>query len=257
GMGFLIGQAFGRWGNFFNQEAFGTNTSLPWGMLSPSTTAYLASQQAKLAVEGVMVNPALPVHPTFLYESLWCALGFLLLFLYRKKRKFNGELFLLYVMWYGFGRLFIEGLRTDSLMTPMLGLRVSQVLAGASVLAAFAIWLVARKKTAGKPLVVPEIPPHTATVKVEGESGPAAVLISWPADEKEPTRQQKQQMAQEVLKQQQEEAAAALAGQAEEAGESGPAATKAEEAPQQPAEKPVETPVETPEEEAAEEPEKK
>ncbi|MFV0414641.1 MAG: prolipoprotein diacylglyceryl transferase, partial [Oscillospiraceae bacterium] len=102
GMGFLIGQAFGRWGNFFNQEAFGTNTTLPWGMLSPSTTAYLASQQAKLAAEGVMVNPALPVHPTFLYESLWCALGFLLLFLYRKKRKFNGELFLLYVMWYGF-----------------------------------------------------------------------------------------------------------------------------------------------------------
>ena len=80
GMGFLIGQACGRWGNFFNQESFGTNTTLPWGMISPSTTAYLEARQAQLALEGVIVDPNMPVHPTFLYESLWCILGFLILF---------------------------------------------------------------------------------------------------------------------------------------------------------------------------------
>ena len=81
-MGFLIGQCIGRWGNFVNQEAFGTNTTLPWGMISENTTAYLSSVQATLAAQGVAVDPSLPVHPTFLYESLWCLAGFILLALY-------------------------------------------------------------------------------------------------------------------------------------------------------------------------------
>ncbi|MEG0803945.1 MAG: prolipoprotein diacylglyceryl transferase, partial [Pygmaiobacter sp.] len=100
-MGFLIGQTIGRWGNFVNQEAFGTNTTAPWGMLSAQTGAYLATVQQSLAAEGVIVNPAMPVHPTFLYESLWCLAGFVMLFLYRKHRKFDGEILLFYVMWYG------------------------------------------------------------------------------------------------------------------------------------------------------------
>ncbi len=196
-MGFLVGQCLGRWGNFFNQEAFGNNTALPFGMLSPATTAYLAANQAVLAAEGVTVYPAQPVHPTFLYESLWCALGFLLLFCYRKKRKFNGEIALFYIMWYGLGRFFIEGLRTDSLMVGPL--RVSQVVAAASVLAAFCIWLAARLRTAGKPLAVPTPPPRTARVKLAGEDGPTTVVISWPAGQKAPTKEERVKLAREQL----------------------------------------------------------
>lgn len=198
GMGFLIGQACGRWGNFFNQEAFGTNTTLPWGMISPTTTAYLYSVQDKLATEGVTVDPYLPVHPTFLYESLWCVLGFVLIFAYRKRRKFNGELFLFYIMWYGIGRFFIEGLRTDSLMTSM-GLRVSQVVAATSALVAFAVWLVVRIKGIGQPLRVPEIPPYTATVALDTPEGKRKVKISWPADATAPKREKRLEMAREVL----------------------------------------------------------
>ncbi|NLW79479.1 MAG: prolipoprotein diacylglyceryl transferase [Ruminococcaceae bacterium] len=195
-MGFLIGQAIGRWGNFFNQEAFGDNTAAPWGMISAETTAYLQRNQALLAEKGIMVDPAMPVHPTFLYESLWCALGFLLLFLWRKRRHFNGEILLFYVIWYGAGRFFIEGLRTDPLTVGSV--RVSQVVAAASVVAGVVIWVIARRKTAGKPLNVPVVPPHAATVRLAEGRGPAAVRVWWPAYGKAPTREEKQVLAQEA-----------------------------------------------------------
>ncbi len=198
-MGFLIGQAIGRWGNFVNQEAFGSNTTMPWGMISPATTSYLQQNQALLSSQGVAVDPFAPVHPTFLYESIWCAIGFLLLFLYRKHRKFNGELFLFYVIWYGIGRFIIEGLRTDSLMVPGVNLRVSQLLAALSVLVAVVVWVIARVKTAGRPLKVPEIPPHTAKVKVETPSGEKTVEISWPSSAKAPTKEERLEMARLTL----------------------------------------------------------
>ena len=114
--GLLIGQCIGRWGNFVNGEAHGGATSLPWGM----------------SIDG-----ASPVHPTFLYESLWNFVGFLVLHFYSKKRRFKGEMALLYVAWYGLGRAWIEGLRTDSLY---LGpVRVSQLLAGISCIAAIVV----------------------------------------------------------------------------------------------------------------------
>ena len=104
-LGFLIGQGIGRWGNFVNQEAFGSQTDLPWGMVSEGTRA---------VVNG-------PVHPCFFYESVWCLLGFVLLHIFcRKLRRYDGQVFLLYLVWYGIGRFFIEGLRTDSLLTPIL-----------------------------------------------------------------------------------------------------------------------------------------
>ncbi|MDO5141790.1 MAG: prolipoprotein diacylglyceryl transferase [Eubacteriales bacterium] len=115
-MGLLIGQCIGRWGNFVNGEAHGGETALPWGM----------------SIDG-----AAPVHPTFLYESLWNLAGFLGLHLYWKKRRFRGELALLYVAWYGLGRTWIEGLRTDSLYIGAF--RVSQVLAAVSCAAAVAL----------------------------------------------------------------------------------------------------------------------
>lgn len=144
-LGFLIGQILGRWGNFTNQEAFGSNTTLPWGMFSANTKAYLTSVQGELAAMGVTVDPNMPVHPCFLYESLWNLIGFLFLHFYvRKHRKYDGQIFLLYVFWYGLGRFWIEGLRTDSLM--MGPYRVSQFLAGACVIVAGILLLVFRKR---------------------------------------------------------------------------------------------------------------
>lgn len=123
-LGFLIGQAVGRWGNFINQEAYGSTTNLPWRM--------------------VISAEADPVHPCFIYESLWCILGFVLLHIYSKHRKFNGEIFLMYIAWYAFGRFFIEGLRTDSLM--LGNLKVSQVVAVVLFVAAIALIVVKRRQ---------------------------------------------------------------------------------------------------------------
>ena len=98
-MGFLIGQAVGRWGNFMNREAFGTETTMPWRMELTTT-----------------MGTSVAVHPTFLYESLWNVVGLLLLvFIVARARRFDGENTWFYFLWYGLGRFWIEGLRTDSL----------------------------------------------------------------------------------------------------------------------------------------------
>ena len=137
-MGFLIGQAIGRWGNFFNREAFGAETDawLRMGLYSPLT-------------DTVTYH-----HPTFLYESLWNAAGFAVLHFLSKKRTFDGQIALGYVLWYGLGRTFIEGLRTDSLYIPGTGLRVSQVLAAVSCIAAAAVLAYTIIKPPAKPLFV-------------------------------------------------------------------------------------------------------
>lgn len=122
-IGFAIGQSIGRWGNLINQEAFGGPTNLPWGM---------TGNIIELSVGDVYSASYTMVHPCFLYESLWCAIGFVILHFLSKKRKFDGQIFLTYTAWYGIGRFFIEGLRTDSLMFGRL--RVSQVLAGVCVI---------------------------------------------------------------------------------------------------------------------------
>lgn len=135
--GLLIGQAVGRWGNFVNVEAYGGETTLPWRM------------GIYEVVSGVSVYKE--VHPTFLYESLWNVVGLILLILVaRRGRKFDGQIFLGYVLWYGFGRGLIEGLRTDSLYFFSTGIRVSQMLGFASALAA-AVVLVLLWRRAGGP----------------------------------------------------------------------------------------------------------
>ncbi len=154
-MGFLIGQGCGRWGNFFNQEAFGCNTTLPWGMYSEATRNYLMGSTVT-ARKGVVIDPNLPVHPTFLYESIWCFVGFALLYFYLKKRKFNGDIALRYLIWYGAGRFWIEALRTDSLMlVPSIGLRVSQLVAGLAVIVGLVLEIYLTRKDKDKPLMVP------------------------------------------------------------------------------------------------------
>ena len=126
--GVMIAQALGRWGNFMNAEAYGGLTRLPWRMCSPKIAAELRVQGiADSAAYAEILDGTLGVHPTFLYESLWNLLGFVLINLFYKKKKYNGQIFLCYVTWYGFGRMWIEGLRTDSLY---LGpFRVSQLVA--------------------------------------------------------------------------------------------------------------------------------
>lgn len=132
---FLIGQAIGRWGNFFNQEAFGTPTDNIFRMVSENTG-------------GV------GVHPCFLYESVWCALGFLFLFIFNRKfQKYHGQVFYLYLVWYGAERMFVEGLRTDSLYLPFqlfgADIRVSQALSAILVIVGIVLLIVNRKKDDG------------------------------------------------------------------------------------------------------------
>ena len=146
GIGFLIGQAVGRWGNFFNQETFGANTTLPWGMTGSQIKESLELNKNVLDLKGINIDPNLPVHPCFLYESIWCIIGFIFLHILSKKRKFNGQIFLLYIGWYGLGRFFIEGLRTDSLMIGPF--RISQLVAAACVIVSIGLYylLLRRKK---------------------------------------------------------------------------------------------------------------
>lgn len=134
-MSLLIGQGIGRWGNFTNQEAFGVNTDLPWGMWSEKIAADIMMNQAEFAEKGFSVDPNLPVHPTFLYESIWCLLGFFVLYIICcKARKFSGQIALCYGVWYGIERAVVEGLRTDSLYISGTTIRVSQALSMAVVL---------------------------------------------------------------------------------------------------------------------------
>ncbi len=188
--GFLLGQGIGRWGNFFNQEAFGSNTTLPWGMYSQSTHDYLAAVQDTLAAQGITVDPSLPVHPTFLYESIWCLLGFVLLALYIPRRHFNGEMSLLYAVWYGAERAVVEGLRTDSLMWGPV--RVSQMLAAVSAVAALVIWAVMRRKYKGIPLQVPALPGQGQPEQPQDFSQPEAVADAAPEQENSAVEQPEQ-----------------------------------------------------------------
>ena len=150
-LGFLIGQAIGRWGNFFNREAFGAETDsfLRMGLFSPltGTTTYY--------------------HPTFLYESVWNALGFVILHFLSKKRQYDGQIALGYAAWYGLGRTFIEGLRTDSLYIPGTPIRVSQLLAAVSCLAALAVLAYFVIKPPAKKLFVHRVAEET-TEPTEG-----------------------------------------------------------------------------------------
>ncbi len=137
GISLLVGQGIGRWGNYANQEAFGSFTYKNFGMMSDTVAAYI--QKPEVAVQYGLENVEnipqyiaennLYVHPTFFYESVWCLLGVLVLYIVMKKyRKFSGEMFLIYGLWYGLERAVVEGLRSDSLYIGNTGLRVSQVL---------------------------------------------------------------------------------------------------------------------------------
>lgn len=184
GIGFMIGQIIGRWGNFANVEVFGVQTDLPWRM-------------------GVGVNCiAEYVHPLFLYESLWNLLGLLIIFAYMDSRKFKGEIFLMYTAWYGIGRAWMEPLRDSSYNLRIFGLRVNMILAIVAAVAAIALIVYVRIRKPAALMIE-----KTAPV----EEGPVyEAQFGYAMDSQEPA---------EETEEEPEEAAAADAETAEETEE--------------------------------------
>ena len=152
GLGLVLGQAIGRWGNFFNREAFGEYTDglfamkLPVDAVRSSDITDLMRKHME-TVDGVSY---IQVSPTYLYESMWCLALLILLLLYRRHKKFQGEVFLMYLFGYGAGRAWIEGLRTDQLWIPGTEIPVSQVLAGTIVVVSFVLIVYNRIKVKKK-----------------------------------------------------------------------------------------------------------
>ncbi len=148
-MSLLIGQGIGRWGNYANQEAFGSITNKNWGMMSDTVAEYISRNASYFGLDNVdnvkqyIADNDLYVHPTFFYESVWCLLGFLLLYIILKKcRKFSGQIFLCYGVWYGFERMVVEGMRSDSLYIANTSIRVSQALSAALMLVCLVLLIV-------------------------------------------------------------------------------------------------------------------
>lgn len=177
-LGLLIGQSIGRWGNFINREAFGSSYDGFW----------------RMGLTDAAGN-TIYVHPAFLYESLWNAAGLLILHFFSKRRKYDGQVFVMYLGWYGIGRMLIEGLRTDSLYVPGTNLRISQLLAGLCVVFAgvFLFYnrvfrehdpeeLYVHTVAAREAAAATEEPAGETSVETEGE---AAEKAKAPAEERE------------------------------------------------------------------------
>ena len=143
GCGLITGQMIGRWGNFFNREAFGEYTDGLFAMRLPLDAVRNGDVTEKMrehmeTIDGVS---CIQVSPTFLYESVWCLLVLILLLVYTRHKKFNGEVFLIYLAGYGAGRFWIESLRTDQLLLPGTAIPVSQLLAGVLVIVSV-LWII-------------------------------------------------------------------------------------------------------------------
>lgn len=147
-LGLVLGQIIGRWGNFFNREAFGEYTDGLFAMVLP-LDAVRNSDVTSLMLANLKVIDGvayIQVHPTFLYESLWNVGVLIVLLIWRKHKKFDGEVFLMYLLGYGLGRVWIEGLRTDQLLLPVAGLPVSQLLAGVLIIVSIVGIIIGRRK---------------------------------------------------------------------------------------------------------------
>ena len=176
----MIGQIIGRWGNFMNAEAYGYETTLPWRM-----------GIERISGGGAFISPIIEVHPTFLYESLWNAVGFVALHFFSKKRQYDGQIALGYVAWYGLGRAIVEGLRTDSLWWGPF--RVSQLLAAISCVAAVTVLLVQAFRVHDREsLFANKVAAKAAAEAEAAEAKEAEVVEEEPAEEtpaEEPTEE--------------------------------------------------------------------
>lgn len=146
--GLVLGQCIGRWGNFFNREAFGDYCDNLFAMQIPVSAVRSADITEKLKEHIISVDGIsyIQVHPTFLYESLWNLVLLICLLLYWKYRKFDGEIFLLYLLGYGVGRFWIESLRTDQLLLPIVNCPISMVVAAAMAIVSVMLIIKNRKK---------------------------------------------------------------------------------------------------------------
>lgn len=151
GLGLVAGQMIGRWGNFCNREAFGEYTDSLFAMRLPVDAVRSSdiTERMREHMETVDGISYIQVHPTFLYESAWCLMVLVIMLLYRKHKRFEGEVFLIYLLGYGLGRVWIEGLRTDQLWIPGTEIPVSQVLAGVIAIVSAVLILYCRRKHAG------------------------------------------------------------------------------------------------------------
>ena len=142
GLGLVLGQVIGRWGNFFNREAFGGYTDGLLAMQIPISAVRSSEVTEELFHHTIMIDGIeyIQVHPTFLYESLWNLMLLIILILFTKHKQFDGEVFLLYLLGYGLGRFWIESLRTDQLLLPGIGYPVSKALAAVLVVVS-AVWI--------------------------------------------------------------------------------------------------------------------
>lgn len=150
-VGLVAGQILGRWGNFFNREAFGGYTDGLFAMQLPvsAVRANEITDEMWAHVQMIGQEQFIQVHPTFLYEALWNLGVICFLYWYRTRKKFQGELFLTYLLGYGLGRIWIEGLRTDQLQIGSTNIPVSQLLAGVLIVFSLFMILMGRKKTGG------------------------------------------------------------------------------------------------------------
>ena len=163
-MALLNGQMLGRWGNFFNREAFGEYTDSLFAMRLPldAVRSGDVTELMREHIERIDGVSYIQVHPTFLYESVWCCVLLIILALYRKHKKYEGELFLLYIFGYGLGRVWIEGLRTDQLL----------LLAGCIVIVAGGVLLYLRKNHRRMPLMKPQKQYEPMPDKIVGKKPP-------------------------------------------------------------------------------------
>lgn len=148
--GLILGQIIGRWGNFFNREAFGGYTDNFFAMRLKESEVLASNITDPLRQHEIIENGVayIQVHPTFLYESLWNLVVLILIIVLAKKKKFDGEMFVLYLAGYGLGRIWIEGLRTDQLLVGGTSIAVSQVLSGVLIVLSGAFWVYKRRKMA-------------------------------------------------------------------------------------------------------------
>lgn len=217
--GVMIAQAIGRWGNFCNGEAYGSpivNGQITYAFLGPEKTYPVGESnllyKLRMAVESSTTHSEgyrgmVEVQPTFLYESLWNILGFVLINILYKKKKFNGQIALMYFAWYGFGRMFIEGLRTDSLFIPGTGIRISQMLGLVLFVSSVAVLIVgfvfAHQKKLAK-MLVPDFVPDIKAFREEQKRIEAERVAAKRAA-KENKNQETVEQEQEQTETQQEE----------------------------------------------------
>ena len=176
-MSIVFGQIMGRWGNFFNREAFGDYTNNLFAMQLPVSAVRANEITQKMWDHVVTVNGVeyIQVHPTFLYESLWNVGVLLFLFWFRKRKKFNGEVFLMYLIGYGLGRIWIEGLRTDQLLLPVVGLPVSQLLSGCLVVGCtiLVVWKRKNYHPVGRQPILKDKTSEKNRIKIQKRGKPA------------------------------------------------------------------------------------